>query len=168
MIFSESDAGIGTAERIQAALALRGNGLCPHIRNKYLLNERARSRGLQVRSLQTIYLTIYHRYIITYFKSIQVVKQKLAYSLEDINQFLTTQMNWDLPTRLPPTTTTTTDGVRPDNTITKQQSPCVMKPYTGVASDGVYKCHNYNDILTSFHKLYNKPKVSKLMLLTYY
>ena len=68
-------------------------------------------------------------------------------------------MNWDLPTRTPPTTTT--NSVRPDNTITKQQSPCVIKPYTGVASDGVHKCHNYDDILAAFHKLYNKPKVSK-------
>ena len=60
MIFSESDAGICTAERIQVALGLRGNGLCPHIRNKYLLNERARSRGLQVRSLLTNNSTVYH------------------------------------------------------------------------------------------------------------
>lgn len=45
---SESDAGVSTAERIQQALHLRGNGKSPHLRNKFLLNERAAEKGLQV------------------------------------------------------------------------------------------------------------------------
>lgn len=49
-VLSESDAGIATAERISAALGLRGNGRSPHLRNKFLLNERARQCGLKVRT----------------------------------------------------------------------------------------------------------------------
>ena len=45
---SESDSGVSTAERIQHELNLRGNGKSPHLRNKYLLNERIKEKGLPV------------------------------------------------------------------------------------------------------------------------
>lgn len=48
---SESDAGVSTAERIQEELHLRGNGKSPHLRNKYLLNERASENGIKVGDL---------------------------------------------------------------------------------------------------------------------
>lgn len=48
-ILSESDAGIATAERIASALGLKGNGRSPHLRNKFLLNERARKSGIKAR-----------------------------------------------------------------------------------------------------------------------
>lgn len=47
-IYSESDVGIGIAERLQVALNIRGNGEIGHVRNKFLLNERARQSNLSV------------------------------------------------------------------------------------------------------------------------
>ena len=64
-VLAESDAGVPTAERIASNLKLRGNGLSPHFRNKYLSNERARESGLAV------------------------VRQTLAASWEEAEDFLT-------------------------------------------------------------------------------
>lgn len=47
-VVAESDAGVPTAERIASSLNLRGNGISPHLRNKYLTNERARENSLEV------------------------------------------------------------------------------------------------------------------------
>lgn len=47
-IVAESDAGVSTAERIAFNLNLKGNGISPQLRNKYLTNERARANGLEV------------------------------------------------------------------------------------------------------------------------
>ena len=63
-VVAESDAGVPTAERIASNLNLRGNGISPHLRNKYLTNERARANGLDV------------------------VKQALAKSWEEAEAFL--------------------------------------------------------------------------------
>ena len=63
-IVAESDAGVPTAERIALNLDLRGNGVSPHLRNKFLSNERARDFGLEV------------------------VKQSLAYSWDEADAFI--------------------------------------------------------------------------------
>lgn len=63
-IVAESDAGVPTAERIALSLNLRGNGVSPHLRNKYLSNERARDYGLEV------------------------VKQSLAHTWEEADAFI--------------------------------------------------------------------------------
>ena len=47
-VLSESDCGAEDAERIATALRLVGNGPSPHLRNKYLANERLRSQGIPV------------------------------------------------------------------------------------------------------------------------
>ena len=48
-IFSESDAGLDVAERMQDKIGTVGNGFSPHLRNKYFANERAKAFGLKVR-----------------------------------------------------------------------------------------------------------------------
>ena len=63
-VLSESDCGAEDAERIAAALRLVGNGPSPHLRNKYLANEKLRSQG------------------------IPVVQQVLANSWEEVEDFL--------------------------------------------------------------------------------
>ena len=63
-IVAESDASVPTAERIAFNLNLKGNGVSPHLRNKFLTNERARASGLDV------------------------VKQALAYTWEEAESFL--------------------------------------------------------------------------------
>ena len=63
-VVAESDAGVPTAERIASSLNLRGNGISPHLRNKYLTNERAKDNGLEV------------------------VKQSLAKNWEEAEEFL--------------------------------------------------------------------------------
>ena len=45
---SESESGTTTAERLQIALRLPGNGPSPQLRNKYLANKKARAAGLPV------------------------------------------------------------------------------------------------------------------------
>ena len=66
---SESDAGVSTAERIQQALHLRGNGKSPHLRNKFLLNERAAEKGIQVIS-NLNQLSKFEQFIIIYLNVI--------------------------------------------------------------------------------------------------
>jgi len=46
-VLSESDSGLAVAERIQVALNLPGNGECPQLRNKYLMNEACKEAGLE-------------------------------------------------------------------------------------------------------------------------
>lgn len=45
---SESESGVSTAERIQIALDLCGNGPMPQLRNKYLQNVQAKCAGLPI------------------------------------------------------------------------------------------------------------------------
>ena len=46
-VISESDSGVSTAEKIAATLDLVGNGLSPHLRNKYLSNLKAIQKGME-------------------------------------------------------------------------------------------------------------------------
>jgi hypothetical protein len=46
-VISESDSGVSTAEKIAATLNLVGNGLSPHLRNKYLSNLKAIENGIE-------------------------------------------------------------------------------------------------------------------------
>lgn len=43
---SESDVGTTAAERIQVAIGLPGNGISPHLRSKYMVNEACKAAGL--------------------------------------------------------------------------------------------------------------------------
>jgi hypothetical protein len=61
---SESDSGVSTAERLQVAFGIRGNGQAPQLRNKYLMNSVAKEHGLPI------------------------VFQSLVRSIEDIEKFL--------------------------------------------------------------------------------
>ena len=45
-VISESDVGVSSAERVQVALGLRGNGFSPHLRSKYEVNEACKAAGL--------------------------------------------------------------------------------------------------------------------------
>ena len=63
-VLSESDCGAEDSERIASALGLVGNGPSPHLRNKYLANEKLRAQG------------------------IPVVQQVLAESWEEVEDFL--------------------------------------------------------------------------------
>eukprot|EP01041_Mallomonas_annulata_P000835 gene835-1626_t len=45
-VLAESEAGLTTAERMQVALNLPGNGESPQLRNKYLMNEACRDAGM--------------------------------------------------------------------------------------------------------------------------
>jgi hypothetical protein len=47
-IISESDSGVSTAENLAAVLNLPGNGVSPHLRNKYLSNQKAKAAGIEV------------------------------------------------------------------------------------------------------------------------
>jgi hypothetical protein len=46
-VLAESDSGVSTAEKIADVLNLRGNGLSPHLRNKFESNVRAQNSGLK-------------------------------------------------------------------------------------------------------------------------
>lgn len=50
-VFSESDSGLDAAEKLQDRIGAVGNGHSPHLRNKYLANERAKAFGLKVKFL---------------------------------------------------------------------------------------------------------------------
>lgn len=74
------------------------------------------------------------------------MKQALVESVEDAKTFLATELQWDI----------TDDGK--EGRSEPQKQACVIKPYTGVASDGVFKCESVKDVMTAFSKLYKKPK----------
>ena len=67
-VIPESDACVPTAERIAAKLNIRGNGVSPHLRNKFKANERVRSKGLKA------------------------VKQVAAKNWEEAEEFLTNKL----------------------------------------------------------------------------
>ena len=111
-VLSESDCGAEDAERIAAALGLRGNGPSPHLRNKYLANEVLRERG------------------------VPAVQQALVGSLEELEDFLLRQL-WP------------SQG---------GETYCVVKPYRGVASDGVFLCASLEEAKHAFAKLHQQPR----------
>lgn len=108
---SESDSGVSTAERLQVTLGIKGNGLSPHIRNKFQMNQVASEQG------------------------IDVVRQKLASSWEDVEEFIRTI------------------GLEDGN-----EKCIVIKPCRGVASDGVYLCRSKTEAETAFKNLLGKPR----------
>lgn len=111
---AESDAGVSTAERIQKALQLSGNGVSPQLRHKYMMNERIRDAGLKA------------------------VKQCFAKNWEEAESFI--QKLWSYSEQL---------------NIPKK---CIIKPYRGVASDGVYLCYSLQDAKNAFNKLYGTSR----------
>jgi hypothetical protein len=124
-VFSESDAGVGTAESIQESLGIAGNGVGMHVRNKYLLNRRLKENGMKV------------------------VKQKLATSWDEAEIFLG-KLWKSKPTR---------DSKRESQASQSQgTNACVIKPYRGVASDGVYKCESVEEAKTAFEALFQQPQ----------
>lgn len=112
-VISESDSGVSTAELIADTLKLVGNGISPHLRNKFLSNQRASEAG------------------------IPIVKQALVSSYEEALDFMN-ELWLDI------------DEV--------EERKCVLKPYRGVASDGVYLVQNEDELRQSFDLLFNKPK----------
>ena len=113
LVVSESDCGTQDAERIASTLGLVGNGISPHLRNKYLANEKLRERG------------------------IPSVKQAWASCWEEAEDFLDNVLWAD------------SDGVH---------TQCVIKPYRGVASDGVSLCNSMEEARQAFDRLYMKPQ----------
>jgi biotin carboxylase len=112
-VLSESDCGAEDAERIAAALGLRGNGPSPHLRNKYLANEVLRERG------------------------VPAVQQALVGSVEELDDFLLRRL-WP------------SQG--------GGETYCVVKPYRGVASDGVFLCASLEEARHAFAKLHQQPR----------
>lgn len=111
-IIAESDSGVSTAEKMAAILGLIGNGMSPHLRNKFQSNLRVSSAGLPT------------------------VQQQLVSDLDAALAFA--NMIWkDVPI---------------------SDRKCVVKPYRGVASDGVYLCTSETEITEAFSTLINAIK----------
>jgi biotin carboxylase len=62
--------------------------------------------------------------------------------MKDVESFVSVQLNWDIDLD--------------DDVI--QETSCVMKPYIGVASDGVYKCKSRKELEKAFADLYQHPR----------
>lgn len=103
---SESECGVSTAERLQTSLGLIGNGMSPQLRNKYIMNMRAKAKG------------------------IKVLEQALVKSTDELEKFL--QKLWS-------------EG---------DEKLCVLKPYRGVASEGVYLCKSLEEAKKAFKSTY--------------
>jgi biotin carboxylase len=112
-VIAESDAGVPTAERIASSLNLRGNGISPQLRNKFLSNERVKSFGMKA------------------------VKQVLAHDWKEAGSFLEDELWFD---------------------IDSANRFCVVKPYRGVASDGVFLCRGFEEARKAFKALHKKPQ----------
>lgn len=116
LVISESDAGVATAERLQAAVSPNGratNGISHHLRNKYEQNQRAAAAGLPI------------------------VAQALCSSWVDAETFISELPGW-------------ADG--------GEDKRCVIKPYRGVASDGVHLCTTLAQAKACFQSLLGAPK----------
>ena len=111
-VLSESDAGVATAERIQAAIGCPGNGVTPSLRNKFLMNLKGREKGLKT------------------------VEQILAKTWDEAEEFI--EHLWNN-----------------DGNVNKA---VVVKPYRGVASDGVYLANTISKASEAFYSLIGKPK----------
>lgn len=72
----------------------------------------------------------------------QTVKQKLAYTLNDALEFVKEMWN---------------DEIEIEETNANPHR-CIVKPYRGVASDGVYLCESFEDVEVAFNSLFGKPK----------
>jgi len=123
-IISESESGTTTAERIQVALHLPGNGMSPQLRNKYLSNVMAKEAGLDV------------------------VRQVLAHTWMEASDFIT-----DLWGDSSISSSSDDDGG--GNT---SNHCCVVKPYRGVASDGVFCCNNIIEAQCAFDSLIGRSQ----------
>ena len=72
--------------------------------------------------------------------------------------------NYRIRAILPPISITVTilmtsiDRINPIYTPSQHTAVCVVKPYRGVASDGVYLCHNLREAKESFFSLFQKPQ----------
>lgn len=73
----------------------------------------------------------------------QVVKQRLAHSVEDAIDFFVSDLEWK---------------ENRETAVETKPISCVVKPYVGVASDGVYKCSNIQEITEAFKSLHGKPR----------
>ncbi len=111
-VLSESDAGVATAERIQAAIGCPGNGVTPSLRNKYLMNLKGKEKGLKT------------------------VEQILAKTWDEAEEFIEHLWNNDGNTN----------------------KAVIIKPYRGVASDGVYLANTISKASEAFYSLIGKPK----------
>jgi hypothetical protein len=111
-VLSESDAGVATAERIQAAIGCPGNGIKPSLRNKYLMNLKGKEYKLKT------------------------VEQILAKTWDEAEEFI--EHLWN------------NDG--------NSNKAVIIKPYRGVASDGVYLANTLSKASEAFYSLIGKPK----------
>lgn len=122
-VLSESDSGVSTAEKIQSGLGLpMGNGISPSLRNKFLMNENAKERGLKT------------------------VKQALVKSWDAAVEFI--EEIWS----------NRNDDIDTTYDDKKNLKSVVVKPYRGVASDGVYMASSLVEAEKAFYSLIGKPK----------
>ena len=57
-----------------------------------------------------------------------------------------------------PVSKPTADDHLVDSSVHKEPLACVLKPCIGVASEGVFKCNNLDEVRNAFQNLYMKPK----------
>ena len=126
-VLSESDVGISAAERIVQACSLKGNKFSPQLRSKYEVNEICRSAGLKVVSQL---LTDDWGKASEFIDSLLPVTPSGSDEVEDaVNRNRNNQKGLELIRR------------------------CVVKPYRGVASDGVSLCDTMEHARSCFEKL---------------
>jgi hypothetical protein len=131
-IISESESGTSTAERMQVALGLPGNGISPQLRNKYLSNVMAKEDGGGEGGGKG---------------RIDVLRQKLAHTWKEASDFIAELWRDD-----------DGGGGGGDASKQKKQQRCVVKPYRGVASDGVFCCNNLIEAQSAFQALIGQPQ----------
>ena len=122
-VLSESDSSLTTAERIQVALNLPGNGESPQLRNKYLMNEACKEANLQT------------------------VKQCLAKDWNEAQIFI--QNLWGESDNLK---SSYPKNILSNNEL-KHKKSVIVKPVRGVASDGVYHCSSLSEAKLAFDLL---------------
>jgi len=140
-IISESESGTSTAERMQVALGLPGNGISPQLRNKYLSNVMAKEdggRGVGGGEGKG---------------RIDVVRQKLAHTWKEASDFIA-----ELWRDCDHDGDSGGDGDGDASKKKKQQQRCVVKPYRGVASDGVFCCSSLIEAQGAFQALIGQPQ----------
>ena len=134
-IISESESGTSTAERMQVALGLPGNGFSPQLRNKYLSNVMAKEGGGGG-------------------GGVDVVRQKLAYTWKEASDFITELWKNGGDDDSGDASKENYSG----DASKQQQRRCIVKPYRGVASDGVFCCSNLIEARSAFETLIGQPQ----------
>ena len=147
-IISESESGTSTAERMQVALGLPGNGISPQLRNKYLSNVMAKEDGGRVGGEGK--------------GGIDVVRQKLAHTWKEASDFIA-ELWRDCDNDDDNDGDNGGDDGGDGDALKKkkkkkQQQRCVVKPYRGVASDGVFCCSSLIEAQGAFHALIGQPQ----------